>query len=139
MNSSSSHYLLIADAILLLHVAFVAFVVLGLAFILIGKLLTWSWVRNRWFRLIHLASIGVVVVQSWLGVLCPLTNWEITFRAKAGDAVYSGSFISHWLQSLLYYEAPAWVFVVGYTAFGILVIASWFWVGPRPFSYQNDH
>jgi len=130
---------LIADAILLLHVAFVAFVVLGLAFILIGKLLTWSWVRNRWFRLIHLASIGVVVVQSWLGVLCPLTNWEITFRAKAGDAVYSGSFISHWLQSLLYYEAPAWVFVVGYTAFGILVIASWFWVGPRPFSYQNDH
>ncbi len=130
---------MIADAILLLHVAFVAFVVLGLAFILIGKLLTWSWVRNRWFRLIHLASIGVVVVQSWLGVLCPLTNWEITFRAKAGDAVYSGSFISHWLQSLLYYEAPAWVFVVGYTAFGILVIASWFWVGPRPFSYQNDH
>ena len=126
-----------ADAILLLHVAFVAFVVLGLAFILTGKLLAWSWVRNRWFRLIHLASIGVVVVQSWLGVLCPLTNWEIALRAKAGAAVYSGTFISHWLQSLLYYAAPSWVFVVGYTAFGILVIASWFWVHPRPFSYPN--
>lgn len=126
-----------ADAILLLHVAFVAFAVLGLAFILTGKLLAWSWVRNRWFRLIHLASIGVVVVQSWLGVLCPLTNWEIALRAKAGAAVYSGTFISHWLQSLLYYAAPSWVFVVGYTAFGILVIASWFWVHPRPFSYPN--
>ena len=126
-----------ADAILLLHVAFVAFVVLGLAFILTGKLLAWSWVRNRWFRLIHLASIGVVVVQSWLGVLCPLTNWEMALRAKAGGAVYSGTFISHWLQSLLYYAAPSWVFVVGYTAFGILVIASWFWVHPRSFSYRN--
>lgn len=129
--------MLIADAILLLHFAFVAFVVLGLAYILTGKLLAWSSVRNRWFRLIHLASISVVVVQSWLGVLCPLTNWEMALRAKAGGAVYSGTFISHWLQSLLYYAAPSWVFVVGYTAFGILVIASWFWVHPRPFSYRN--
>ena len=133
LSNSSSFYLLMADAILLLHAMFVAFVVMGLVLILAGKVLTWSWVRNRWFRIVHLASICVVVAQSWLGVLCPLTSWEMKLRAQAGDAVYSGSFISHWLQLILYYEAPSWVFVVFYTTFGGLVMASWYWVRPRSF------
>jgi hypothetical protein len=73
------------------------------------------------------------VVQSWLAAICPLTTLEMTFRSRAGDAVYPGSFIGHWLETLLYYDAPAWVFVLCYTAFGALVLASWFWVRPRPF------
>jgi hypothetical protein len=130
---SSSAYLLAADAVLLVHALFVAFVVFGLLLILAGGALRWAWVRNPWFRVSHLAAIGVVVAQSWLGVICPLTTLEMTFRQRAGDAVYPGSFIGHWLEKLLYYEAPAWVFVVCYTVFGSLVIASWFWVRPRPF------
>jgi len=130
---SSLLYMLLADAILLVHVMFVAFVVLGLILIFIGKLLTWSWVRNPWFRIIHLASICLVVVQSWVGALCPLTTWEMALRLQAGDIVYSGSFLSHWLESLLYYQAPVWVFVVCYTAFGSLVMAGWYWVRPHRF------
>ena len=65
-----------ADAILTLHALFVAFVVLGLCCILVGGYRGWSWVRDRWFRLAHLAAIGVVVLQSWVGVICPLTRWE---------------------------------------------------------------
>ena len=103
-------YLLAADAILLLHVLFVAFVVMGLALIIIGKVLTWSWVRNPWFRIAHLAAIGVVVVQSWFGAHCPLTNWEMALRSETGDTVYFGSFISHWLGIFLYYQAAEWVF-----------------------------
>lgn len=41
--------------------------------------------------------------------------------------------IAHWLQTLLYYDAPAWVFVVCYTLFGLLVVGSWFSVRPRRF------
>ena len=126
-------YLLAADAILLVHALFVMFVVIGLLLILAGKPLGWSWVRNPWFRAAHLAAIGVVILQSWLGVICPLTSWEMALRAKAGDAVYSGSFIAHWLEAVLYYRAPAWVFTLVYTAFGALVLVSWFWVRPRPF------
>jgi hypothetical protein len=130
---SSSAYLLAADAVLLVHALFVAFVVFGLVLILAGGGLHWVWVRNPWFRVTHVAAIGVVVIQSWLSVICPLTNLEMAFRNRAGDTVYPGSFIGHWLENLLYYEAPAWVFVVCYTAFGALVVASWFWVRPRSF------
>lgn len=124
-------YLLAADALLFSHVMFVAFVVFGLALILLGKVMGWLWVRNLWFRIAHLVAIAVVVLQSWAGVICPLTIWEMALRERAGSATYAGSFISHWLEVLLYYQAPAWVFAVCYTAFGASVVASWFWVPPR--------
>lgn len=127
-------FLLGADLLLALHVVFVVFVIFGLVLVLLGRLRNWSWVRNPYFRIAHLVAIGIVVVQSWIGVICPLTTWEMALRERAGDAVYSGSFIANWLERLLYYQAPAWVFVVCYTVFGVLVLASWFWVRPRPFS-----
>ncbi len=126
-------YRLAADALLLLHVGFVVFVVLGLVLIWIGGGLGWSWVRNPWFRIAHLIGIAVVVLQAWLGQICPLTIWEMALREKAGDATYAGSFIAYWLQELLYYNAPMWVFAVCYTVFGLLVVASWYFVRPRPF------
>lgn len=124
---------IVADVILLLHLLFVAFVVGGLIFIFIGKAARWHWVRNPWFRLSHLVAIGVVVIQSWTGTICPLTSLESLLRLRAGGRHYSGSFISHWLETVLYYQAPQWVFVIGYTAFGAVVIAGWFWVRPRRF------
>ena len=131
---SASLFLFAADSLVFVHVIFAAFIVLGLILILLGKQLRWSWVRNPWFRIVHLLAIGIVVVQSWLGVICPLTIWEMALRQRAGDAVYTGSFIAHWLESILYYQAPQWVFIACYTAFGAMVIASWFWVRPRRFT-----
>ena len=126
----SSLLLLLADAVLLLHVLFVAFVVLGLLAVYLGGILGWRWVRHRRFRLVHLGAIGYVVVQAWLGAVCPLTPLEMALRAEAGSATYAGSFIQHWLQRLLYYTAPEWVFVAVYTLFGSLVLASWWVVRP---------
>ena len=124
-------YLLAADAVLLLHVLFVAFVVAGLLLVLAGRLLSWDWVRNWWFRVIHLGAIGIVVLQAWLGVICPLTRLEMYLRDKAGDTTYAGSFVSHWLEAILYYRAPAWIFAVAYTLFAIVVVMSWVWVRPH--------
>ncbi|MBT2788233.1 MULTISPECIES: DUF2784 domain-containing protein [unclassified Halomonas] len=123
--------LLFADILLILHVLFVAFVVLGLFAVYTGYFLNWKWVRNRLFRIVHLCAIGYVVIQAWLGVVCPLTVWEMALRAQAGAATYSGSFIQYWLHSLLYFTLPEWVFVVAYTLFGSLVLASWFVVRPN--------
>jgi hypothetical protein len=125
-------YRLAADLILVLHTGIVVFIVGGLALIIAGGVRGWSWVRNPVFRLAHLAAIAVVVLQAWLGQICPLTTWEMSLRVRAGDATYAGSFIAHWLQAFLYYEAPLWVFALCYTIFGILVVLAWFWVRPRP-------
>lgn len=122
--------LIVADAILVIHVAFVIFVICGLFAIYVGYFLKWSWIRNFWFRISHLAAIGIVVLQSWLDAICPLTIWEMSLRKEAGDSAYSGSFIQHWLHSILYYSAPEWVFVLSYTGFGCLVLVSWFIIKP---------
>lgn len=135
---SDTLYLLAADLILFVHVLFVAFVVFGLILILIGKPLQWSWVRNRRYRITHLVAIGIVVLQSWFGMICPLTTWEMALRSKAGDATYAGSFIAHWLDAILYYQAPPWVFAVAYTVFGALVVLSWIWVAPRKRTTRNS-
>ena len=124
-------WLIAADAVLLVHALFVLFVVGGLVLIYAGRAFGWSWVHGRGWRLAHLAAIGVVVVQSWLGALCPLTSLEMALRARAGEAVYAGAFVAHWLEALLYYRAPGWVFIVAYTAFGAAVLASWFVVPPN--------
>ena len=134
MNSSSL-YLYAADFVLFSHLLFVAFVVFGLLVVFVGKVFSWPWVRNRTFRILHLLSIGVVVVQSWFGIICPLTTLENWLRGKGGKVVYDGTFISHWMQTLLYYDAPNWVFAIIYTGFGALVLASWYFV--RPYSFAE--
>jgi len=121
----------LADAVLTVHAGVVIFVVLGLVLVLVGNRLGWPWVNVLWFRVAHLAAIAVVVAQAWLGVICPLTTLEAWLRRQAGQSGYEGSFVEHWLQQVLYYDAPAWIFIALYTGFGLLVIVSWCWFPPR--------
>jgi hypothetical protein len=125
-------YQLLADLVLVLHVALVAFVVFGLVLILIGNLGAWRGINARWFRLLHLTAIGVVVAEAWFRVTCPLTALEVWLRSRARADSYSGSFIEHWVGRMLYYEAPSWVFTLGYSLFGLLVAAAWWYFPPTP-------
>jgi len=129
-------YRTMADLMLVAHVSFAAFLIVGLVLILCGGFCGWRWIRNPWFRAFHLAGITVVVVQAWFGVICPLTTWEMHLREKAGEPTYGGTFVAHWLQKLLYYEAPPWVFVVCYTTFGLAVLGSWLKFRPRSFRHH---
>ena len=138
---SISKFHLLADAVLALHFAVVLFVVGGLVFIIVGNPNGWRWVNALWFRLLHLAAIAIVAAEAWLGIACPLTTLELWIRAQpgAGAAVrYSESFVGHWLQRLLFYAAPPWVFVLAYTVFGALVVAVWFRFPPEFKRRKND-
>jgi len=121
---------LLADAVLALHVALVLFVVGGLLLVVVGNLRRWRWVNRLGFRLAHLLAIAVVVAEAWLDIPCPLTTLEMALRSQAGAPTYGGGFIEHWLQWLLYYDAPAWVFVTLYTVFGLIVAATWWYFPP---------
>lgn len=124
-------YRLLADAVLLLHFAFVVFVIGGLLLVVAGNLLAWQWVNRLWFRLAHLAAIAVVVAQAWFARLCPLTTLESWLRTQAGEGSYPASFIGYWIGRLLFYEAPARMFTVAYTVFALLVLAAWRYFPPR--------
>ena len=121
---------LLADIILVLHALFVAFVVLSLPLIFVGAWRKWMWVRAPSFRWCHLLAIGFVVVQAWLGQMCPLTIWENQLRFAAGEQGYDRGFIADWLHTFLFYTAPDWVFVLLYTTFGVLVLLAWWKVPP---------
>ena len=119
-------YRFLADAILVIHFAFVVFVVVGFVLILVGLLAHWRWIHNRIFRLAHLTAIGIVVLQAWFGQLCPLTIWENALRRRAGQSDYAETFVEHWLHEILFYQAEPWIFTTIYTAFGVLVVLVWF-------------
>jgi hypothetical protein len=131
--TSALAYRLAADALLAVHWLVVLFVVGLLPLVLVGGARQWQWVRNPWLRVAHLVCIAVVILQAWLGRLCPLTDWEMALRLRAGDARYSGAFVAHWLQQLLYYPVPPRAFALVYSLFGLLVLWSWWWVPPHRF------
>lgn len=123
-------YRILADAVLTLHFAIVAFVVGGLVLVIVGNLRKWRCVNSLWFRLAHLGAIAFVVAEAWFGLTCPLTTLEMWLRARAGAAIYGGSFVEHWLQRILYYDAPSWVFTLAYSLFALLVAATWWYFPP---------
>lgn len=120
----------LADLTVAIHAAYVVFVVFGLAAILLGYAAGWRWVRSLYFRLAHLAAILAVCAEAVLGWTCPLTTLENYLRERAGEAAYAGDFVGRWLDWLIFYNAPAWVFTTVYLAFGTSVLATLWLVPP---------
>lgn len=115
---------MIADAVLAFHALFVLFVIGGFVLVLVGAR-SWGWVRNRTFRILHLAAMTFVTAEALLGVTCPLTIWEDTLRGGVSER----SFIGRWIARLLYYDFPEWVFATAYCAFTLAVVCAW-WIAP---------
>ena len=109
-----------ADALLVLHFGIVVFIVGGLVLTWLGAALGWRWVRNPWFRYLHLGAIGFVAAEAILGVACPLTVWEDMLRG----GVRAESFVGRWVRRFLYYDAPEWVFTAAYLAWAAATLAT---------------
>jgi polyferredoxin len=118
---------LIADAILVVHFVIAAFIAGGLVAVWVGAALGWRWVRNRWFRYLHLCAIAFVAAEALLGMACPLTVWEDMLRG----GVRAESFIGRWVRRLLFYEAPEWLFAAAYVAWAAATLVTLRLVPPR--------
>jgi hypothetical protein len=117
---------MLADAIVVVHLLIVLFVVTGVPLVYLGAARRWAWVRSRRWRLLHLAAIAVIAAESLVGIDCPLTVWEDRLR---GEQISTG-FIERWIDRILFYDAPTWVFTVAYVAFAALVVITWIAVPP---------
>lgn len=118
---------LLADLILVVHFLFVLFVVGALAATWLGAWRGWGFARNPWFRLAHLAAVLFVAGQALVGAICPLTLWEDALRGRDTER----GFIARWVQAVLYYDWPPWVFTMLYVGFALLVVATFVWLPPR--------
>jgi hypothetical protein len=83
---------LLADALVVLHLAFIAFAVAG------GLLVLW----RRWWAVLHLPAVAWSAWTEFTGTLCPLTPWEQSLRQRAGEAGYAEGFVEHYLVPLIY-------------------------------------
>ena len=105
-------WIALADAIVVAHLAYLAFVPLGGFFAL------------RWPRLVwaHLAAVAVGLASITIGFDCPLTTWEESSRRRGGQRPYAGGFVDHYLTGRVYPHGDAWVVQV---VFGLCVVASY--------------
>ena len=117
----------LADLIVVVHLAYMLFVVGGMALILAGMICRRQWIRNFWFRAAHLAAIALVVVESLWGIVCPLTAWENQLR---GENAAPGSFVGRLIHSVLFFDLPEWVFTVAYCLFGLAVVVAFILAPP---------
>ncbi|GAB3728429.1 hypothetical protein GCM10028862_05900 [Luteimonas pelagia] len=120
----------LADALLVLHAGVVGFVLVGELLFLAGGVRGWRWVRDLRLRVAHLVLMLYVAVQAWAGALCPLTVWEQSLRRMAGEQGHERGFVEHWVSRAIFFDLPAWVFLLAYTGFALLVVATWFLVPP---------
>jgi hypothetical protein len=116
-------YRLFADCVAIVHAGYLAFVVVGLALVIIGIVKGWGWVRNFWFRAAHLIAISLVCIESFLGIACPLTVLEDRLRVVGGVTGYSGDFVGYWIDRLIFYDFTPWVFMAAYAVCGLMVAA----------------
>jgi len=89
---SAMIYRLLADCRVLVHLAFIVFVIAG------GVLVLW----RPTFRWIHLPAAVWGALIEFTGWICPLTPWEHAVRAQAGQVGYPGGFIEHYILPVLY-------------------------------------
>ena len=118
---------MMADAILVVHFLIVVFNAGGLVVVWIGAGAGWRWVRNPWFRFLHLGAIAFVAAEALLGVMCPLTVWEDLLRG----GLRPESFVGRWVYYFLYYRAPEWVFTVAYVAWALATVITLWLIPPR--------
>jgi hypothetical protein len=113
-------YRALADLIVALHLVFVLFVVLG-------GLLVLRWPRTAW---LHIPAAVWGVLIEYTGWICPLTPLENSFRTRGGEAGYSGGFIEHYIQPVLYPAGltrgtqivlGSFVLLLNLSAYGILL------------------
>ena len=118
---------MLADLLLFFHFAIALFIVGGLILVWIGALARWAWIRNPWFRHLHLAAIVFVAAEALFGYACPLTIWEDLLRGGARPE----SFVGRWVYRLLYYYAPEWIFTTLYAAWATATLVTLRLVPPK--------
>jgi len=120
----------LAFAVLGVHVAVIAFNAGGLIVIPLGAWRGWPFVRVFWWRALHLALLVLVAVQALFGRACFLTLWQAALEQDAGAPASRAPLIARWIDSVIFWNLPIWVFAALYGVVLVYALALWRWVPP---------
>ena len=112
---------MLADIILILHFLVVIFITVGFLLIPIGYYYGWSWIKNFKLRLFHFGLMFLVTFETLVGITCPLTSIENYLRGINN----SKSFISFWIEKIIYWDFPTSFFMFLYFVFLGLTLLMW--------------
>ena len=101
-----------ADALVVVHLAY-------LAFLPLGGFLVWRWPRLVWA---HLAAVAAGIASITVGFDCPLTTWEQSLRRRGGQRPYTNGFVDQYLTGRVYPHGYDWAVQA---IFGICIVASY--------------
>lgn len=101
--------------------------------ILIGAKLQWKWIRIRWLRRIHVAMILFVMIEYFIGMMCPLTVLEEYLRQQPAEkSVYPMGFFPALISKILFSDFEPWVYGAIYVAGAFIIILLYRKVPPHP-------
>jgi MFS family permease len=124
-------YRIFAEVVMYVHLAYICGVVFGQLAILIGIVCGWRWIRNPWFRVIHLIMIAIPTYETIQNVDCPLMTLEDHLRREAGQpSLEEGSFVARWL-GYMQVNMPEWAYTPMFIGLGIMVAVTFVLAPPR--------
>ncbi|HEV7995652.1 MAG TPA: DUF2784 family protein [Stellaceae bacterium] len=115
--------MLLAEAVLAAHLAIILFNLFGLIVVPLGAARGWRFVHVAWWRVLHLALLAAVAAQALAGRACVLTVWESKLAVGAASPA---PLIMGWVDRLIYWRLPIWVFAALYAlVFGYALALLW--------------
>ena len=118
---------LFSEIVLLFHFCIFLFMILSFFLIPIGYYQKWKWVKNKYYRLIHLILMGIIFIETTLGFMCPLTTLENFLR---NDTEINNK-ITQIIHQIMYWDLPTYQFIILYLLSLLYLIFLWIFFKPE--------
>ena len=119
-------HIIFSEIVLLFHFCIFLFVILSFFLIPLGYSRKWEWVKNKYYRLIHLFLMGIIFIETILGFMCPLTILENFLR----NDIEINNKITQIIHQIMYWDLPSYQFIILYLLSLLYLIFLWFFFKP---------
>ena len=118
--------IIFSEIVLLFHFCIFLFITLSFFLIPLGYYLKWEWVKNKYYRLIHLVLMVIIFIETILGFMCPLTILENFLR----NDIEINNKITQIIHQIMYWDLPTYQFIILYLLSLLYLIFLWFFFKP---------
>ena len=115
-----------SEIVLLFHFCIFLFMILSFFLIPLGYYKKWKWVKNKYYRLIHLVLMGIILIETILGFMCPLTMLENFLR----NNIEINNKITQIIHQIMYWDLSTYQFIILYLLSLLYLIFLWFFFKP---------